>query len=213
MQTIVGGLPEDLGAAVFVVLHTSPDSPGLLDKILRRAGPLSVGYAMDREPIEARRIYLAPAGQHLLLKRDHVRVTNGPRENRFRPAVDPLFRTAAAAHGPRVIGVVLSGGQDDGAVGLAQIKQRGGTAIVQNPDDAVAWGMPRAAIQNVAVDYVLLPGEMPSVIASLVQNRTEMMVALSGYGAASDVAASQTAGFDAHLVKPVDLHELLTLLT
>ncbi len=152
---IVAALPEDFSASLFIAVHTSTGSPGLVDRILSRAGPLPARYASDGEPIRPGQIYIAPPDRHLLLKSDYVRVTRGPREHRFRPAVDPLFRTAAVAHRRRVIGVVLSGGQDDGAVGLAVIKTHGGIAVVQSPEDALAPGMPQAAIRHVKVDHVL----------------------------------------------------------
>ena len=175
VRTILSGFPGDLSAAIFVVLHSSPDSPGVLDRIFGRASVLRVTYAIDREPIEPGRVYLAPPDRHLLLKRDHVRVTRGPRENRFRPAVDPLFRTAASAHGGRVIGVVVSGGQDDGAVGLRLIKNHGGTAIVQDPLEAVAPGMPQAAVTHVEVDYVVKVDEIAGVIGRLAKEPIDVM--------------------------------------
>src|SRR5689334_14824858 len=130
------GLPPDLPAAVFVVVHTSPTSPGVLPSLLDHAGPLPAASAEDGEPIRQGRIYVAVPDAHLLLAHDHVESTRGPKENGFRPAVDPLFRTAARAHGPRVIGVILSGGLDDGVEGLSHIKLCGGAAIVQHPKEA-----------------------------------------------------------------------------
>ena len=115
-------------AAIFVVIHTSPSSPGVLDLLLTKRGPLAAHYAVDGEAIRASEIYLASPDCHLIVKPDRVRAVRGPRENRFRPALDPLFRTAAIAYGPRVIGVVLSGGNDDGAIGLGLIKRQGGIA-------------------------------------------------------------------------------------
>ncbi|HEX6123143.1 MAG TPA: chemotaxis protein CheB, partial [Ktedonobacterales bacterium] len=116
--TIARELPHDLPAAVCVVLHVPPHVPSLLPKILAQAGPLPATHARDQEPLLPGRIYVAPPDHHLLARQGHLRVTRGPRENRSRPAVDPLFRTAAHAYGPRVIGVVLSGALDDGTAGL-----------------------------------------------------------------------------------------------
>src|SRR5262245_4634571 len=113
LTTIAGGVPRDLPAAIFVVLHVSSQSPSRLAAILHRAGPLPAAEAVDGDKIERGRIYVATPDCHLLVNRGVVRVVHGPRENRHRPAVDPLFRSAAVAYGPRVVGVVLSGGLDD----------------------------------------------------------------------------------------------------
>src|SRR5690348_15300508 len=134
LLAIASGLPADLPAAVLVAIHTSPTSPGLLPEILARSGPLPAAQAADGEPVSPGRIYVAAPDHHLLLEPGRVRVTRGPKENRFRPAVDPLFRSAALAYGPRVVGVILSGGLDDGAAGLWAVKTRGGVAIVQDPE-------------------------------------------------------------------------------
>ena len=153
LREIVRGLGEDFPAPICVVLHTSPQAPGVLDAILSRAGKLDATNARDRDKLEPGRIYVAPPDFHLLVEPGIVRVTKGPRENRFRPAVDPLFRSAAQVYGPAAIGVVLTGNLDDGTAGLLAIKQLGGTAIVQDPADALFPAMPRNALQNVRVDY------------------------------------------------------------
>jgi two-component system, chemotaxis family, protein-glutamate methylesterase/glutaminase len=176
LRTLLSGLPADFPGAMFVALHSSPQSPGVLDRILQRASRLPVEYATDREPIRPGRVLLAPANRHLLLKPRDVRTTTGPRENRFRPAVDPLFRTAAVAHGPRVIGILLSGGLDDGAAGLGLIKQHGGRAIVQDPGEALAPSMPLAAIRHVAVDHVISIGAMAELLGRVVQEPVEEKV-------------------------------------
>jgi two-component system, chemotaxis family, protein-glutamate methylesterase/glutaminase len=166
-------LPAQLPAAIFIVVHTPPDASGLFPAILERSGIWTVRYADDYEEIEHERVYVAPADRHLLIKRGHVRVTPGPRENRFRPAIDPLFRTAARAYGQRVIGIVLSGGLDDGTHGLGLIKRHGGLAIVQDPEDAVLPSMPLSAIQNVEVDYILKPGAIGAKLPVLIQEPVE----------------------------------------
>lgn len=168
LNDLMRGLPADFPAAIFVVVHTSPDNPGVLPQILRRAGVLPVEFARDREPIVFGRVYVAPPDHHLLLKRGHIRVVRGPKENGFRPAVDPLFRTAAATHGARVIGVVLSGGLNDGTHGLANIVERGGVALAQDPEDALIPNMPLSAIQNVEVRRVLAAVDIPAVLIELV---------------------------------------------
>ncbi|MDC0722795.1 chemotaxis protein CheB [Nannocystis bainbridge] len=168
---IVRGLPRDFPAAVFVAMHMSPDNPGVLSDLLRRVSRLPTGLAQDRQAIERGRIYVARPDHHLLIKRAYVRVTRGPKENGFRPAVDPLFRSAAAAYGARVIGVVLSGGLDDGTEGLLRITEAGGLAIAQDPAEATIPSMPLSAIQNVEVHGVLPAAAIPELLLRLVQER------------------------------------------
>jgi two-component system, chemotaxis family, protein-glutamate methylesterase/glutaminase len=155
LSQLVRHLPPALPAAIFVVLHVPAHSPSLMPQILSRKGPLTALHPDDGEVIHAGRIYIAPPDQHLLLDIGRMRLTRGPRENGHRPAVDPLFRTAARSYGQRVIGVVLSGTLDDGTAGLEAIKQRGGVAIVQDPEEALYPGMPRSAQEAVAIDYSL----------------------------------------------------------
>jgi two-component system chemotaxis response regulator CheB len=166
-QRLVAGLPADLPAAVLVVLHMSADSPGVLDMILSRAGPLPCVQAENGMPLEAGRIYVPRPDHHLLVKDGLVRVVQGPRENGSRPAIDPLFRSAAAAYGPAVVGVVLTGLLDDGTAGLYAVKQGGGVAIVQDPREALFPDMPRNAMQKVQVDYCLPLADIPPTLARL----------------------------------------------
>ena len=161
-------LPQDLPAAVFVVCHLSPQSEGVLPAALSRNGNLRAVNATDREQIIPGRVYVAPPDHHLLVEPGFVRVTQGPKENRFRPAIDPLFRSAAYAYGPRVIGVVLTGALDDGTAGLWAIKERGGLAIVQDPDDALFPSMPLSALTNVQVDYRVPLSEIAPLLVRLV---------------------------------------------
>ena len=168
LKALVAPLPEDLDATLLIVLHTPPQSPNNLDRILARAGPLPAGNARDWERLEPGRIYIAPSDHHLTVDRTgHARVTRGPRENRFRPAVDVLFRSAALAFGPRVVGVVLSGSLDDGTAGLRSIKERGGVAIVQDPREAAEDSMPRSAVEHVAVDHVATAKGIAQLIDAL----------------------------------------------
>src|SRR5512138_1119018 len=153
LEKVVGGLPADLAAAVFIVWHLSPGMKTLLPAVLSRAGPIRAAHPRDGDAIEPGRIYIAPNDRHMLLEKGYIRVTKGPKENRFRPAVDPLFRSAAYVYGPRAIGVVLSGALDDGTSGLWSIKLRGGTAVVQDPSDAMHRSMPLNALDHVAVDH------------------------------------------------------------
>ena len=137
-------LPGDFPGSIFVVLHLPAHGPSLMPQILTRRGKLPAAHPSDGEEILPGRIAIAPPDQNLLLEDGRMRLVRGPRENGHRPAVDPLFRSAALAYGRRVVGVVLSGTLDDGAAGLAAIKQRGGIAIVQDPSDAIYPGMPAA---------------------------------------------------------------------
>lgn len=167
LREILSELPENLPASLFVVLHSAPESPGLLAEILNRAGPLPVAYAVDGERVEHGRVYVAPSDQHLVLEPNIVRLTGGPKENRFRPAIDPLFRSAAQVCGPCVVGVLLSGGLDDGSAGLLAITQLGGTAIVQDPADALSPSMPASALAIVRVEHVLPATRIAPVLVRL----------------------------------------------
>src|SRR5689334_8821803 len=109
LQKLVSTLPRDLKASVFVVWHLSPGLLSVLPEVLTRSGPLRAEHPQDGDPIQPGRIYVAPPDHHMLLERGYVRITKGPKENRFRPAGDPLFRSAAYVYGARTIGVVLSG--------------------------------------------------------------------------------------------------------
>lgn len=167
LQQLVAALPPALPASLFIVWHMSPDVRGVLPQVLNRANTLPAAHAVDHEAIVPGRIYVAPPDRHLLVERGRVRVTKGPKENRFRPAVDPLFRSAAYVYGSSVIGVVLSGALDDGTSGLWTVKEHGGTAIVQDPHDAEVPSMPEHALREVAVDYVLPVADMALVLARL----------------------------------------------
>lgn len=164
------GLPADLPAAVFVVLHLSPYSKSTMPAILGRAGLLPAMHPEDRRPIRPGEIYVAPPDHHLVVEHGLVRLSHGPSENGYRPAVDVLFRTGAQVYGPRVVGVVLTGNLDDGTAGLALIKKHGGIAVVQDPEDAEHPGMPRSAIHSVAVDHVAGLAEIPALLERLARD-------------------------------------------
>lgn len=176
-KTVAAGLPADLDASVFIVWHMSPTIGSVLPQVLNRQGPLFATQARDGEKIVSGRIYVARPDHHLLIEDDTVRVTKGPKENRFRPAVDPLFRSAAYNYGPRVVGIVLSGALDDGMAGLWTIKHRGGTAIVQDPNEAQISSMPENAIREVDVDHILHVNDMAAMIARLARTNAEPALA------------------------------------
>ena len=154
LRTLAAALPADFQAPICVVMHTAPQSPGVLGQILSHAGPLKATNAVNNERLHPGHIYIAPPDCHLVVEPGKLRVTKGPKENRFRPAIDPLFRSAAQVYGPGAVGVILTGSLDDGAAGLWTVKQLGGTAIVQDPADALYPGMPQSAIAHVHVDHV-----------------------------------------------------------
>jgi two-component system, chemotaxis family, protein-glutamate methylesterase/glutaminase len=163
LNRILSLLDPEVGASVFVVIHTGP-GPSLLSEVISRRSNLTTLRAEDQMPIEPGRVYVASPDRHLLLKRSMLRVIGGPKENGFRPAIDPLFRSAARSHGDRVAGIVLSGARDDGTIGLKVIKQHGGAAIVQHPDDAQIPTMPLSAIRNTEVDRILPAAEIAELI-------------------------------------------------
>ena len=164
---IVRDLPADLPAAVFVVCHVGATRKSSLPEILDRSGPLPAAHAWDGEPIRPGRVYVAPPDHHMVLTADAVRLTHGPRENRHRPAVDPLFRTAARVFGPRVAGVVLTGALGDGAAGLMAVRAAGGAAIVQDPSDAMMSDMPQTALIVAGADYVVPLAEIAPLLVQL----------------------------------------------
>jgi two-component system, chemotaxis family, protein-glutamate methylesterase/glutaminase len=171
LERLVAGLPADLPAALFIVWHLAPGVQSVLPAVLKRAGPLPALNPSDGDPIRPGHVYVAPNDHHMLVERGYIRVTKGPKENRFRPAVDPLFRSAAYIYSTRVIGVVLSGALDDGTAGLWAIKLRGGTAVVQDPADAMHRSMPLNALDNVEVDYKAPVAEIGPLLGRLTREQ------------------------------------------
>jgi two-component system chemotaxis response regulator CheB len=169
LQEIFRGLPADLPASVFVVMHLTPHVPSLLPRILTNAGPLHAQAVTGPTKFRPGQIYVASPDHHLILDRTIVTANRGPRENWNRPAVDVLFRSAARAHGPHVIGVVLTGFLDDGTAGLAAIKREGGLTVVQDPDQALFPDMPINAIQTVQVDHVVPLSQIAPTLMHLVE--------------------------------------------
>jgi two-component system, chemotaxis family, protein-glutamate methylesterase/glutaminase len=166
---LVREFPANLPASVFVVLHIPAQGPSFLADILTRSGLVKAVQPIDYEPIERGHIYVAPPDHHLLLEDGLMRIVRGPKENRHRPAIDPLFRSAAVAYGPQVVGVVLTGSLDDGTAGLLAIKQRGGIAVVQDPHDAIYSSMPESALAHVKVDHCLPMAQIGQLLMELVR--------------------------------------------
>jgi two-component system, chemotaxis family, protein-glutamate methylesterase/glutaminase len=167
LQTLCQGLPGDLNASIFIVQHISPASKSMLPAILDRVSALPATSPREGEEIKAGHIYVAPPDHHMLVNRGRILIRKGPKENRTRPAADPLFRSAAVAYGPRVVGMVLTGTLDDGTAGLLAVKRCGGVAVVQNPDDAAWPDMPRHAMRKVTVDFCLPLDALSTLIARL----------------------------------------------
>jgi two-component system chemotaxis response regulator CheB len=172
LRTIAEALPAGLAATVLVVMHVSSTARSLLPDILRRATRVGVAAATDDMIIELGQMLVAPPDRHLIVHDGHVRLTRGPRENGHRPAVDPLFRSAARFYGAACCGVILSGARDDGALGLAEVKRCGGVTIVQDPDEAPYPGMPSSAIAGTAVDFTLGAAAIGPELVRLVNGGT-----------------------------------------
>ncbi|WP_367871787.1 chemotaxis protein CheB [Luteolibacter sp. Populi] len=169
MKEVVAQLPPDLPACVMAVLHVAPDaSVSYFVRALQAAGAWDCREASDGDPLLAGRLYVAPADRHLLADVATVSVTKGPRENRWRPSIDALLRSAAIHHRGRAIGVLLTGELDDGVAGLAAIKRCGGVCVVQDPADAAFPSMPAAAIRRVEIDQVVPLGAIGKTVARLV---------------------------------------------
>jgi two-component system chemotaxis response regulator CheB len=170
LQKLVAQLPGNFPAAVFIVQHMSADSSAdVLVRSLSSVAKLECTQAKDGERIKSGHVYVAPADQHLLMGKHEIMVTKGARENRSRPAIDPLFRSAAVAHGTRAIGVLLSGQLDDGTAGLIAIKRCGGTSVVQDPRDAAYGAMPANAVNHAEVDHCVPLSVMGSLLTRLLQ--------------------------------------------
>ena len=166
MRTLVSALPADFPNPILIVMHIGARE-SLLPWLLNENGKLRATHAEDGDRIEPGRIYIAPPDHHLLVVDGKLELDHGPRENYARPAVDPLFRSAARAYGEDVIGIILTGEMNDGTAGLYEVKKAGGTTIVQRPSDAEWPAMPRSAISNVATDYCLPLPEIAGVLVRL----------------------------------------------
>lgn len=163
LRSLVSGLPRDIPAALLVVQHIGQNA-SRLPELLARAGSLPAGHVGQGELLRPGRIYVAPPDHHLVLMDGFTRLTRGPRENWARPAIDPLFRSAADSYGPRVVGVVLSGALNDGTAGLHAIRAAGGVAVVQHPADAACVEMPTSALRHAGADYCVPLRDMPQLL-------------------------------------------------
>lgn len=168
LRALVAELPADIGAAILIVVHVAPSGLGLLPEILSRASPLPCVHPNTGQAVQSGHIYIAPPDFHMLIDAERrIRLSHGTKENRTRPAIDPLFRSAALAFGSEVIGVVLTGHLDDGTAGLFAIKECGGIAIVQDPTDAEVPSMPATAAQHVPLDFRVALSELPRLLVRL----------------------------------------------
>jgi two-component system, chemotaxis family, protein-glutamate methylesterase/glutaminase len=176
VEALLGALDTQvLEAAVLIVLHLAGDSHTLLPEILSRRTGMQARLAIDGDPLEAGRIVVAPPDHHLVIDDGAVRLWRGPRENRSRPAIDPLFRSAAAAYGPRVVGVILSGVLDDGSAGLAAVRAEGGLAVIQDPDDAMFSQMPRSALSRAGADHIVPLADICALLRELTEEEVTAM--------------------------------------
>jgi two-component system chemotaxis response regulator CheB len=167
---LAGGLPPGFPASVLVVCHFPPGSRSILPEILSRAGPLPAGHPVDGEPVLPGHIYVAPPDQHMVVgSGGRIRLTREARENHHRPAVDPLFRSAARHYGPRVIGVILTGALYDGVAGLMAIRGAGGVAVAQDPRDALIAAMPQSAAEIAGVDHLVSAAGLAALLVELVR--------------------------------------------
>ena len=156
LSKLVASLPKDFPAPVFFVQHMAADTSGeVLVRSLNAAGNLPCKFPTQGEKFRPGQVYVAPPDHHLLIGKGKIILSKGARENRSRPAIDPLFRSAAVVYGARVVGVLLTGYLDDGTSGLVAIKRCGGICIVQQPTDAAYPDMPQNALKNLRPDYCL----------------------------------------------------------
>jgi two-component system chemotaxis response regulator CheB len=168
LTRLVRDLPSELPAAILIVHHFPARSISALPRILSRVGKLPASHGVDGERIRPGHIYIARPERHLLVDGDRIQLSPGPKENRHRPAIDPLFRTAARSYGTRVIAVLLSGTLDDGTDGMRVVKTCGGLTVVQRPEDALFGDMPSNAMHLVSVDYVESAAGLGALLTRLV---------------------------------------------
>jgi len=184
MEKLFADLPSQIPAAVLCVLHVGP-YPSQLPSILNRHSFLHAHFARHGELIRPGEIYVAPPDHHLVVRRSHLALSRGPRVNWSRPAIDPLFASAAKAYGSKVIGVLLTGRLNDGTAGLYEVKRHGGITLVQDPSDATCPGMPASALKHVAVDHCATLEAMPRILFHVCKDvaaRSEKVSRATGTG-------------------------------
>lgn len=198
LQELVSTLPSGLNAAYCIVLHLS--RKGIGDFVVHRLGKatsMPCMMAVNGASLETGHIYVAPPNQHLLVKEGKILLGSGPQENRFRPSIDVLFRSAAAAYSSHAIGIILSGMLDDGTSGMWAIKRCGGICVVQDPNQAEYPDMPFSVINNMEVDYV---GELGQIGGYLTQitgvERTSQISAPQDVVLESQIAEKTAVGVD-----------------
>jgi two-component system chemotaxis response regulator CheB len=172
LRRLARGFPANFPAAVLIVIHLPAQFRSTLDDLLTRTGPLPASFAADGEPLKPGHIYIGPPERHLLVDGDRLILGTGPRENNARPAIDPMLRSLALCCGPRSIGVILTGTLCDGAAGLQTLRDCGGIAVVQDPNDAAYSEMPATALSRITPDYVAGLAEMPALLERMVQQPT-----------------------------------------
>jgi Chemotaxis response regulator containing a CheY-like receiver domain and a methylesterase domain len=203
LRQLVQSIPERLRVSIFVTVHFPSYGTSMLPRILSRVANLPVLHPSDGEAIVPGRIYIAPPDFHLLLEPSRIRLVRGPRENGHRPAIDPMFRSAAVAFGPRVVGIVLTGNLDDGTSGLAAIKRHGGLSLAQSPEDALFPSMPQSAIEHVVVDRVAPIRNMWPALDALIRTP----IAHGEYALMpSDVTENELAAGDLSAIEQPERH-------
>ena len=185
IRAIVAGLPKNLNAAVFVTLHVGAHQ-SIFPELLNNVGTMTSSHAEQNVPIRTQHIFVAPPDHHMTIERGKIVLTKGPRENLARPAIDPMFRSAARVYGSNVTGVLLTGGQNDGTAGLYEVKAQGGRAIVQNPANAVGSAMPQSAIDHVAVDDILEIDEIAPLLVRIIDESSPTVFEAAGDLATGD---------------------------
>jgi two-component system chemotaxis response regulator CheB len=203
LRRLSATLPADFPAAVFVVQHLSPAGPSLLPLLISRAGSLPALCPADGAPIEPGRIYVGSPDLHMLVRPGRILMRRGPHENRTRPAVNALFRSAALAYGSRVIGVVLTGLLDDGTEGLIAIKAAGGLSVIQDPKDAEWPSMPQNALKRDHVDHKVRLDDLGALLARLVREEAGVSIPLPrNYVIEDQMAAQEFAVMESDIVTP-----------
>ncbi|MBC3788361.1 chemotaxis protein CheB [Spirosoma utsteinense] len=179
LKEFVDLLPADFSGSIFVVQHMAADALSSLPEILNFRGKLKACHPVDGDPIRSGRIFVAPPDHHLLIEKGRILVKKGPKENRFRPSIDALFRSAAYNYGPRVIGIVLTGLLNDGTSGMWTVKRLGGVSIIQQPQEALYPSMPESVRENVEVDYAVPIADLAPLLVELVAQEVDPRPSLS----------------------------------